>query len=289
MDQGTIILIILSFLTGLAAGYISGLLGIGAGVIMVPAAMFILDMNFGDAKALSLFVIMFTAPIGMWRHHEHGKLHLKTGLYLGIPGVCGSLLGVYIADIVDVVYLKILFSVILFFAAYRMITSATTRSKTTDSGFKSREESDARTGSTPKNESEMTQTFLPATGLDAFKRCWRSLPVVGFVGGVAAGLLGIGGGVIMVPSMVFLSYPMHSAVANSLMVVFMNAFAGTAAHAYWGEIKILESIPMMIGAVLSVRKGADMSVSIDRDLLRKYFGYFMILIGIYMVYRSFTD
>ena len=90
----------------------------------------------------------------------------------------------------------------------------------------------------------------------------------------------------MVPAMIFLGFPVHASVANSLMVVFLNATAGTAAHAYQGEIFIFQAIPLMLGAVISVRKGADMSVSMNRDLLRKVFGYFMILIGIYMVFRS---
>ena len=121
MDPGLILLIFLSFLTGVAAGYLSGLLGIGSGIIMVPAAIFLLDVGFRDAKAISLFVIMFTAPIGMWRHHTHGNLHLRTGLYLGVPGVCGSLIGVYLAGMLDTTYLKVLFALVQFYAAYRMI------------------------------------------------------------------------------------------------------------------------------------------------------------------------
>jgi len=70
------------------------------------------------------------------------------------------------------------------------------------------------------------------------------------------------------------------------MVISLNSLSGSAAHAIRGELEILKAIPMMLGAVISVHKGADMSVSIDREKLRKYFGYFMILIGIYMLYRS---
>lgn len=258
MDQGLIFLTILAFLTGIAAGYLSGLLGIGSGVIMVPSAIFLLDLDFREAKALSLFVIMFTSPLGMWRHHSFGNLHPRTGLILGVPGVIGSLAGVYIAGIVDVIYLKLLFVFILFFAAYRMIHG---------------------------NGEQSTATGRTAQGT-IYETRKHLLPLVGFVGGLTAGMLGIGGGLIMVPSMVFLSYPMHSAVANSLMVIFLNSSTGTAAHAMRGELDILQAIPMTLGAMISVYKGADMSISIDRDKLRKYFGYFMILVGIYMLYRS---
>jgi uncharacterized protein len=282
MDQGFIILTLLSFLTGLVAGYLSGLLGIGSGVLMVPAAMFILEMDFPEAKALSLFVIMFISPIGMWRHHTHGNLHPRTGLYLGIPGVCGSLLGVAIAGLIDVIYLKALFALILFFAAYRMITGnrPSPGSPATGSGKGTKAQNSSDRDS-PVQAPSSTNTVE-----EAFLTRKRSLPLVGFVGGFSAGLLGIGGGIIMVPSMVFLSYPIHSAVANSLMVVFLNAGSATIANAIWGEIEIVRALPMMIGAVLSINKGADMSVTIDRDRLRTYFGYFMILIGCYMLYRT---
>ncbi len=259
MDQGLIFLILLSFLTGVAAGYLSGLLGIGSGIIMVPAAIFLLDVGFREAKAISLFVIMFTAPIGMWRHHTHGNLHFRTGLYLGVPGVCGSLIGVYLAGLLDITYLKVLFAFVQFYAAYRMI----------------------------HRYGEKKTKVTIEHGHEAYGVHKGYLPFFGFIGGLSAGLLGIGGGVIMVPSMAFLSYPIHSSIANSLMVISMNAVAGTAAHSIRGELKIFQAIPMMLGAVLSVHKGADMSVSIDRDKLRKYFGYFMILMGIYMLYKGY--
>ncbi len=256
MDQEFILLIILIFFTGVAAGYMSGLFGIGSGILIVPAAIFLLDIGFREAKALSLFVIMFVSPIGMWRHHGHGNLHPKTGLILGIPGACGSLLGVYIAGLLNTSHLKVLFAIVQFMVAYRMIH---------------------RSGHALKQE-----------GLtEAYNIHRNYLPVVGFVGGLAAGMLGIGGGVIMVPSMVMLSYPIHSAIANSLMVVFINSTAATGAHAIRGDLDIIQAIPMMLGAVLSVRKGADMSVSIDREKLRKYFGYFLIVVGLYMLYKSY--
>jgi len=265
MDHGLIILTILAFLTGIAAGYLSGLLGIGSGVIMVPAAIYLLDLDFREAKAMSLFVIMFTSPLGMWGHHGHGNLHPRTGLILAAPGVCGSLLGVYIAAEMNVYYLKLIFVLVLFFAAYRMIHGTTVNGK-----------------KDPSSSSDSDSISKE----DAYGARKWFLPVVGFIGGLSAGMLGIGGGIIMVPSMVFLTYPMHSAVANSLMVISLNSFTGTAAHAIRGELDILQAIPMMVGAVISVQKGVDMSVSIDREKLRKYFGYFMILVGIYMLYRS---
>lgn len=256
MDSGLILQIILAFLTGIVAGYLSGLLGIGSGMIMVPAAYFFLGMDFIDAKAMSLFVIMFISPLGMLRHHSHGNIHVKTGLYLGIPGLCGSFLGVYIAGVIDITYLKIMFALVQFFAAYRMIYGSADN----------------------KGSSNINQAFMSNK---------KILPGVGFVGGLAAGLLGIGGGVIMVPSMVFLAYPMHAAVGNSLMVISINSLAGTAAHAFRGELDIRFAIPMMLGAIITIRKGADMSVTIDREKLRKYFGYFMIIAGCYLLYRTY--
>jgi len=257
MDQGTLILIILAFLTGIAAGYLSGLFGIGSGILLVPAAIFILDMEFLEAKALSLFVIMFIAPIGMLRHRTHGNLHPRTGLILGVPGACGSIIGVQLARELNTTYLKFLFAMIQFYTAYMMIQGK--------------------------------RIFGMSMSKDlAYEAHRKYLPAVGFIGGLSAGLLGIGGGVIMVPSMVALSYTMHSAVANSLMVIFINVTVATLSHAVNDELVVEYAFPLMLGAVLTVRKGADKSVSIDKEKLRKYFGYFMIIAGCYMLYKSFT-
>ncbi|MCK4613721.1 MAG: sulfite exporter TauE/SafE family protein, partial [Thermoplasmata archaeon] len=121
MDQGFLILILLSFLTGTAAGYLSGLLGIGAGMLLVPASIFLLKVDFREAKILSLFVIMFTSPFGMLRHRSHGNLHSMTGFYLGAPGVMGCLMGVYIGGKLDTTILELLFALLLFYTAHRMI------------------------------------------------------------------------------------------------------------------------------------------------------------------------
>ncbi len=255
MDE-LVILLILAFLTGVAAGYLSGLLGIGAGVLLVPASIFLLGVDFMEAKALSLFVIMCVSPVGMLRHHSHGNLHPKTGIKLGVPGVIGSLIGVYVAEMLETSILKLIFGLLLFYISFRMV-----------------------------NGGKNVDIDLDVN--EAYKLNGKYLPAVGFFGGFMAGLLGIGGGVIMVPSLVFLSYPMHSAIANSLMVVFMNSTTATMAHAYTGDLVIMQAIPMTIGAVISVRKGADKSVSIDKQRLRKIFGYFLILMGIYMLLKAY--
>jgi len=252
---GVSVIILLAFLTGVVAGFLSGLLGIGSGVLLVPASIFLLSLNFREAKALSLFVIMCTSSLGMLRHYSHGNLHAKTGVMLGVPGAAGSLTGVYLAEIFDATILKILFSFVLFFSAFRMFRDTSMRLE----------------------DDEVKNVYL-------LRR--KMLPLVGFIGGLTAGLLGVGGGVIMVPALVFLSYPIHTAVATSLMVIFINSTTATGAHILTSELNIIQALPMTVGALLSVRKGSDMSVGLDRKRLKKVFGVFLILIGLYMLYKS---
>ena len=79
MDPESIFIVVLAFFTGLIAGYLSGLLGVGGCIIMVPTSIFLLDMDFHEAKAVSLFVILCTSFIGMLRHREQGNLHAGAG------------------------------------------------------------------------------------------------------------------------------------------------------------------------------------------------------------------
>ena len=249
------VIILLSFLAGAMAGFLSGLLGIGSGVILVPASIFLLSLDFRNAKALSLFVIMCTSLLGMMKHRSYGNLHTKTGVMLGIPGVVGSLLGVYVAEMMNTLILRIMFAAVLFLSAYRMFR-------------------------------ESTLTLKEEKTKNVYQERRKLLPLVGFSGGFLAGLLGIGGGVIMVPALVFISYPIHTAVATSLMVIFINSTAATGAHVITSELNIIQALPMTFGALLTVRKGSHMSSHLDKKRLRRIFGIFLIVMGSYMLYRS---
>jgi uncharacterized protein len=108
---------------GLAAGILAGLLGIGGGVLMVPAMVLLLGFDQHVAQGTSLLVIIPAAIAGSWTHHRHGRLVLRDAAALAAGGVLGALVGSMTALSLDEGLLQRLFAVLLILVALRMLLS----------------------------------------------------------------------------------------------------------------------------------------------------------------------
>lgn len=106
---------------GLMAGFLSGLLGIGGGVIIVPALVLLLGFAMRTAIGTSLAIIVPTALAGAILHFREGNLHLAAIMYMSIAAVAGSRLGVYLTTITSDLTLRKVFGVVMLFIALRMI------------------------------------------------------------------------------------------------------------------------------------------------------------------------
>jgi uncharacterized membrane protein YfcA len=106
---------------GLTAGVLAGLLGIGGGVLMVPAMVLLMAYDQHVAQGTSLLVIIPAALAGSWTHHRAGRLSLRDAGALAIGGVAGALLGSLTALSLDEVLLQRLFAVLLIAVAIRML------------------------------------------------------------------------------------------------------------------------------------------------------------------------
>src|SRR5687768_8479044 len=94
---------------GLAAGMLAGLLGVGGGIVMVPAMVLFIGFDQHVAQGTSLLVIIPAAALGSFTHHRHGRLALRDAAALAAGGVLGALLGSVIALSLDEELLQRLF------------------------------------------------------------------------------------------------------------------------------------------------------------------------------------
>jgi uncharacterized membrane protein YfcA len=103
---------------GFAAGVTGGMLGVGGGVIFVPALVFFLDQGQLDAESTSLLAIVPVAMLGAWRQHGYGNLRVRDGLIVAALAPPGILLGTTLANAVSERALELSFAALqLFFAA----------------------------------------------------------------------------------------------------------------------------------------------------------------------------
>lgn len=236
--------LILTALAGLAAGIISGLFGLGGGVVAVPAALWISQATFHQAKAASLMVIVFGSTIALLRHHREGNVDWGQGLRLALGGVTGSILSSVIATDVSGTVLGQAFGVLMILVGLRMVLAA-----------------------------EPTEQRVSFPG---------AIFLLGFFAGTLTGFLGIGGGVVMTPGLALLGFPMHAAVATSLVGVIGNGFFAGVTQAFLGlgGAMLRIGVPLALGAMVGGRLGAKLAIVTPSQRLRRIFGAFLGLVGL---------
>jgi uncharacterized protein len=105
---------------GLAAGFMAGLLGIGGGVLLVPAMVLLLGFDQHVAQGTSLLVIIPAALIGSWTHHSRGRLALRDAAFVAAGGILGAAVGSLSALSIEDELLQRLFAIVLIVTALRM-------------------------------------------------------------------------------------------------------------------------------------------------------------------------
>jgi len=106
---------------GLLAGLVSGLLGVGGGVLFVPGLVFVAGLTQIDAEATSLLAIMPVALVGTWRQHRYGNVRLREGALIGLLSIAGALAGVALANFLPSAALRGLFAVLMLLVAGQLL------------------------------------------------------------------------------------------------------------------------------------------------------------------------
>lgn len=177
-------------LAGGAGGVLCGLFGVGGGIVMVPLFVLWLGIDQKRASATSLIAIIPIAALAVIGYASGGAVAWIVGLALGLGSIVGAQLGVRLLQHLPVKYIQALFSLLLLYSAYQLVFP-------TD------------------------YAHVLAPGSD---EPWLLLGLAGVAAGLLAGLLGVGGGIILVPALVLLAgVDMNVARGTSLMVVLITA------------------------------------------------------------------
>jgi uncharacterized membrane protein YfcA len=251
---------------GLVAGFVAGLLGVGGGLIMVPvltwayaAQGFTPTFNIHLALGTSLAVIVLTSVSSLRAHHAHGAVDWPTVRRMA-PGIlAGTLLGSLAAAWLSDAGLKVFFTVFLFYAATQMLL-----------GFK------------PKPS-------RPMPG-------WAGMSLAGGVIGLVSSWVGIGGGTLTVPFLLWCNTHLRRAIGTSAAVGFPIALAGTlgyvaAGHtvqglpaASLGFVYLPALIAIAAGSWLTAPLGARATHRWPTAVIKKIFAGLLYLLGVRMAY-----
>jgi len=242
---------------GFLAGMVSGLLGIGGGIIFVPALSLIVGLPMHEAVGTSLLIIIPTALSGVWRHHMHRCVDFQLAGVLAVMGIIGALIGASATALMSERALRTAWGIFEIFIAVAMVA------------FKSRKRGDYA----------WMQHFSTERKLLA--------AAIGVVGGIIAGFFGVGGGAQMVPLMVVgLGVPMHIAVGTSLAVIVVNAAGGCLGHFVQGNVIIGVAIFFAAGSIFGAQLGARAAHKFFSERnLQLAAAFVMLLVGLSMLLR----
>jgi len=119
-------------LIGVAAGFVSGMFGVGGGILFVPALTLAVGLGQVQAEATSLVAIVPVAAVGAWRQHGYGNVRVRDAAVLGVLSVLGGLAGVALSNVLPERALRIGFALLVLVIAAQLARSALGR-KTVES------------------------------------------------------------------------------------------------------------------------------------------------------------
>ena len=114
----------LAIMIALAGGAVGGLLGVGGGILFVPALAILLGNDQLEAEATSLLVIVPMAIVGTWRQHRHGNVDIREGATIGLLAIPGVVVGVVVANALPERALELGFAALCVIVAARLLQRA---------------------------------------------------------------------------------------------------------------------------------------------------------------------
>ncbi|WP_375242684.1 sulfite exporter TauE/SafE family protein [Lacinutrix sp.] len=260
---------IFGYFGALIIGIVLGLIGGGGSILTVPILVYLLFINPVTATAYSLFVVGVSALVGAIRNIQKGLVDFRTAIVFAIP----AFIAVYATRKFLVPAIpEELFSVgsflvtkniaiMLFFALVMLVASISMiRSNRKESG-----------------EETIIQYNYPL------------IIVEGFVVGILTGIVGAGGGFLIIPALVLLAkLPMKKAVATSLLIIAIKSLIGFIGDVENLEIDWLFLLSFTAISVIGIFIGIYLTNFIDGKKLKKGFGWFVLIMGIYIIIKELT-
>jgi uncharacterized membrane protein YfcA len=256
---------LIGYLSAIIIGLSLGLIGGGGSILTIPILVYLFKIDPELATSYSLFIVGITSLTGCISHYRMGNLQIKAALYFAIPSIVSILIirEVIFPQIAETLFsiasyqvsksflIMIIFSLLMIAASVSMIR---------------------------KNE------VSTITG----KTNFMQLGIIGFFIGIVTGFLGAGGGFLIIPALLFFAkLPMKQAIGTSLLIIFINSSIGFGGDLYigtpidYGFLLIISSI-----AFIGMLIGTQLSKRIDGAKLKPIFGWFILVMGIYIITKE---
>lgn len=254
----------LGYIASVLIGVSLGLIGGGGSILTVPILVYLFKINPEHATSYSLFIVGITALLGAYKHYLLGNLKIKPALFFAFPSVISLLLirklvlpnipsllfKINSFEVTKDIFIMVIFAVLMIIASFSMIRK---------SAF----------------ETENKTNY------------WQ-LTFIGLLVGLITGFLGAGGGFLIIPALIFFAgIRMKQAVGTSLLIIFINSLIGFSGDVLNG-IKIDYTFIFIITAIAIIGMfiGIKISKRIDGSKLKPLFGWFILIMGLYIIAKE---
>jgi uncharacterized protein len=258
----------IGYFSSILIGVSLGLIGGGGSILTVPVLVYLFSVDAVAATAYSLFIVGMTSAVGSVSYFRNGLVNVKTAIVFGIPSIISVFLTrAYIVPAIPKevftighfvltksLLMLLLFAILMIAASYSMI----------------------KKGKTTVEDTESPQVFN-----------YPLILLEGAIVGLLTGLVGAGGGFLIIPALVLLSkLPMKEAIGTSLVIIAAKSLIGFFGESSetvidWALIGLVTSL-----AILGIFIGMALSKRIDGAKLKPAFGWFVLVMGIYIIVKE---
>jgi uncharacterized membrane protein YfcA len=273
-----IIQTLLVFLLGFVVGVPSAMVGLGGGIIIVPALIMLFQIPAKNAIAISLVAILGTTVSSTVGYIKHRQVDYKLGLLYDILDVPGIVLGAYITTFLPQNVLAGICGAFILIITILMIRS------------KRKPESNYESIPGESGTREWIRNGIDKDRAVAYALRNPFLALASsFLGGLITGLAGLGGGITDVSTMILLGIPTHIAVATSEFAMAVTNGVGVVTHGLLNNLLLDYAIPITIGTIIGAQIGIILAKRVKGKTIRNILAVIAILSALRLLYFFFTN